>query len=92
VQRLRLESAGPEAAVRAAIGEVPGVRSIASDGRSDTGAARYVVEADRQLDVPAHIAAALAGRGLPLSALAAVPPDLERIFLELTRRRSEAAA
>jgi ABC-2 type transport system ATP-binding protein len=92
VQRLRLETAGPEAEVRAAVGKVPGVRSIAGEGRSGPDAARYVVEADRRPQVAAEIAAALAGRHLPLSALAAVPPDLERIFLELTQRRTGAAA
>jgi hypothetical protein len=38
------------------------------------------------------IAAALHERRLGLAALAAVPADLEQVFLELTRHRTEAAA
>jgi len=43
-------------------------------------------------EVAQELAAALVGRGLALSELTTVRPDLERIFLQLTRQPSEAAA
>jgi ABC-2 type transport system ATP-binding protein len=42
--------------------------------------------------VAQELAAALVGRGLALSELTTVRPDLERIFLQLTRQPNEAAA
>jgi ABC-2 type transport system ATP-binding protein len=87
-QRLRLQVAGGEADVRACIGAVAGVHSIALEA----GTVRYVVEADKRPRFAQEVAAALVSRGFALSELAAVPPDLERIFLDLTRRPEEAAA
>jgi ABC-2 type transport system ATP-binding protein len=87
-QRLRLQVAGGEADVRACIGTVAGVHSIALEA----GTVRYVVEADKRPRFAQEVAAALVSRGFALSELAAVPPDLERIFLDLTRRPEEAAA
>jgi len=90
-QRLRLQVAGPEHEVRASIAAVPGVRSIVLEPGSAGPALRYLVEADRRPDVAQNLATALVQRGLALSELANVPPDLERIFLQLTRRPTEAA-
>jgi ABC-2 type transport system ATP-binding protein len=91
-QRLRLQVAGPEPMVRDAIAAVPGVRSIVVEPESGGPDLRYLVEADQRPEVPQQLAAALVGRGLALSELTTVRPDLERIFLQLTRRPSEAAA
>jgi ABC-2 type transport system ATP-binding protein len=90
-QKLRLQVAGPEHEVRAAIAAVPGVRSIVVESNSGS-ALRYVVEADQRIDVAQHLAEALVGRGVALSELAIVPPDLERIFLQLTQRPGQEAA
>jgi ABC-2 type transport system ATP-binding protein len=91
-QRLRLQVAGPEPIVREAIAAVPGVRSIVVEPESGGPDLRYLVEADQRPEVAQQLAAALVGRGLALSELTTVWPDLERIFLQLTRRPSEAAA
>jgi ABC-2 type transport system ATP-binding protein len=91
-QRLRLQVAGPENEVRAAIASVLGVRSIVVEPNSGGPVLRYLVEADRRPDVAQRLAAALVGRGVALSGLATVPPDLEDIFLQLTQRPSEDAA
>jgi ABC-2 type transport system ATP-binding protein len=90
--RLRLQVAGPEPMVREAIAAVPGVRSIVVEPESGGPDLRYLVEADPRPEVAQQLAAALVGRGLALSELTTVRPDLERIFLQLTRRPSEAAA
>jgi ABC-2 type transport system ATP-binding protein len=91
-QRLRLQVAGPEPMVREAIAAIPGVRSIVVEPESGGPDLRYLVEADQRPEVAQQLAAALVGRGLALSELTTVRPDLERIFLQLTRRPSEAAA
>jgi ABC-2 type transport system ATP-binding protein len=91
-QRLRLQVAGPEPMVREAIAAVPGVRSIVLEPESGGSGLRYLVEADQRPEVAQELAAALVGRGLALSELTTVRPDLERIFLQLTRQPSEAAA
>jgi ABC-2 type transport system ATP-binding protein len=91
-QRLRLQVAGPEPMVREAIAAVPGVRSIVVEPESGGPNLRYLVEADQRPEVAQQLAAALVGRGLALSELTTVRPNLERIFLQLTRRPSEAAA
>ena len=91
-QRLRLQVAGPEPMVRETIVAVPGVRSMVVEPESGGPDLRYLVEADQHPEVASQLAAALVGRGLGLSELTTVRPDLERIFLHLTRRPSEAAA
>lgn len=90
--RLRLSVAGPEQVVRDAIGTVPGARAIVVEAESGGPDRRYLVDVDPRPDVAQQLAAALVGRGLALSELTTVKPDLERIFLQLTRRPSEAAA
>jgi len=91
-QRLRLEVAGPELDVRGAIAAVPGVREVSREAGSSGPALRYVVQADRRPGVAQDLAIALVHRGLALSELATVPPDLERIFLQLTQRPAGQAA
>ena len=91
-QRLRLKVAGPEPMVREAVAAVTGVRSIVVEPESGGPGLRYLVEADQRPEVAQQLAAALVGRGLALSELTAVRPDLERTFLQLTRQPSEAAA
>jgi ABC-2 type transport system ATP-binding protein len=91
-QRLRLRVTGPDHVVREAIAAVPGIRAIVVEPESGGPGLRYLVEADDRQEVSQQLAAALVGRGLALSELTTMRPDLERIFLQLTQRPSEAAA
>ena len=91
-QRLRLKVAGPEPLVRESLAAVPGVRSVVIQPDSGDDDLEYLVEADHRPGVARDLAASLVGHGLGLSELAAVRPDLERIFLQLTRRSREEAA
>jgi ABC-2 type transport system ATP-binding protein len=94
LQRLEVDvtAAAPEAEVRACLGAVPGVRSVAVEEIPEEATLRYWVDAERRSLLAQDIAAALAGRGLALSGLAERPPDLEETFLALTRHRGKAAA
>ena len=92
ITRLRVESDGPEDEIRTAIGGVAGVRAIAAGVGDLGGPTRYLVDAEPRPRLAQDIAAALAERHLPLSALVVLPPDLEHVFLDLTRRPKEAAA
>jgi ABC-2 type transport system ATP-binding protein len=91
-QHLRLQVAGPETEVRACLATVAGVRAVAAEAGSGDAPMRYIVEADQLPSVARDVAAALAARRLALSELVAVPPDLEQVFLALTRGRQGLAA
>jgi ABC-2 type transport system ATP-binding protein len=96
-QALRLRAAGPEAEIRSVASAVGGVRGIAlapeSGGEGgDLGSAVYLIEAEKRPTLAADVVAALVGRGIAVSELTDAAPDLERIFLDLTRRPAKAAA
>ena len=79
---IRLRIGGPGPAILAALRQLPGV----IDAVPGDAAEFYLVEiAPAQLD-PANLARAIVGRGFALSELVEVKPDLERVFLDLTRR------
>jgi ABC-2 type transport system ATP-binding protein len=82
--RFRLRLGGPMPTVIEALRQLPGVVDSAPDDDLET----YVVEiAPGQLST-ADLARAIVERGLALSELAEVKPDLERVFLDLTQRAS----
>jgi ABC-2 type transport system ATP-binding protein len=94
---LRLRAAGPEAEVRSALGAIAGVRNIvaARSGGDDASGAEpavYLIEGERRPALAPDIVAALVSRGIAVSELTEAAPDLERIFLGLTRRPAKAAA
>jgi ABC-2 type transport system ATP-binding protein len=91
-QRLRLDVAAGEEEVRTCLGAVAGVRLIEAEPGSVGETRRYVVTADQGPRIGREIADALAGRGVGIAEFAAIPADLEQIFLDLTRPRAEAAA
>lgn len=86
---LRLSSSSPEAVIVHAAQGVAGVREVAPD--PDAGTGHYLVRTERRASVPAHLVAALVAADVAVSELAEVRPDLERVFLDLTRRPGEAA-
>jgi len=89
---LRLKAGAPETAVRQTVGAVAGVRRVAVDPDGEAGAGRYLIEADRRRSLPSDIVAALVAGGIAVDEMAEVPADLERVFLDLTRRPVRAAA
>jgi ABC-2 type transport system ATP-binding protein len=93
---LRLRAAGPEAAVRSTLGAVAGVHGIAvrssPGGETSSEGETYLVKVERRPILAADIVAALTARGIAVFELTEAAPDLERIFLDLTRRPVKAAA
>ena len=53
---------------------------------------RYVIEAERRPSLAADIVTALVAGGIAITEVSEVPHDLERVFLDLTRRPAQAAA
>jgi ABC-2 type transport system ATP-binding protein len=90
--RIRVRTAGPEAAVRSICGGIAGVRSIAVEHNGGGAPVGYVIEAERRPSLAADIVAALVAGGIAITAVTEVPHDLERVFLDLTRRPAQAAA
>jgi ABC-2 type transport system ATP-binding protein len=86
--RLRLRAGGTEAAVRAAAGSVAGVSAVVVEGRGEGGAAPslYAIAAERRPSLAADLAATLTANGIAVFELTEAAPDLESIFLDLTRR------
>jgi ABC-2 type transport system ATP-binding protein len=89
VLALRLTTAAPEPAIRAALTAVAGIRKIGPD--PDAKKDRYLIEAERLPSLSTNIVAALVGHGVALSELTEMPPNLEKVFLDLTRRPAKKA-
>ncbi len=95
---LRLRATGPEEAIRSTLSSVAGVHGIAAEAESGSelvaegGPALYLIEAERRPSLAADIVAALVTNGIAVSELTEIPPDLERVFLDLTRRPVKAVA
>jgi ABC-2 type transport system ATP-binding protein len=82
-RQLRLRVGGPALAILAALRLIPGV----INAMPGDDAQSFVVEIAREL-APADLARAIVGQSFALSELVEVKPDLERVFLDLTRRAS----
>jgi ABC-2 type transport system ATP-binding protein len=83
-RQLRLHVAGQAPAVLAALRLMPGVIDAAPGDDAES----YMVEIAPGRLEPAGLARAIVGQGFALSELVEVKPDLERVFLDLTRRAS----
>jgi ABC-2 type transport system ATP-binding protein len=88
---LRLTAAAPEASIRDALSEIAGIRSITADPETAV-ANRHLIETERRPSLAAAVVAALVDRGIAVSELVEIPPDLERVFLDLTRRPAKEAS
>ena len=73
-----------EKAARAAVQEIPGIRSVSVEPAGASGRIALAVESAEGQDVRSQIAAKLVGKGWPLYELRGVNLSLEDIFLELT--------
>ena len=89
---LRLAAAAPESRVRDVVSAVTGVRDITAEPNTGSPALHYLIRAEPRATVAADIVAALVKAGIGVSELAEVRPDLERVFLDLTRHSSRMAA
>ena len=89
---LRLAAAAPEAAIRSTLSAIAGVRRIAVDPDGGAAAGPLFDRGRGRPSLAAEIVAALVGGGIAVSRVAEIPPDLERVFLDLTRGRHRAAA
>ena len=83
-RQLRLQVAGPAPVVLAALRQMPGVSDAAPGGDTES----YVVQIAPGRLQAADLARAIVGQGFALSGLVEVKPDLEHVFLDLTRRAS----
>lgn len=92
VRVLRLSAAASEEVLLGIVSPVAGVRGIAVDPDSSKGLPRYLIDAERRPSLAADVVAALVANGIAVSELTERRPDLERVFLDLTRRPSRAAA
>ena len=89
---LRLAAAAPEATVRDIVSAIAGVRDIAVESGAGSDTMHYLIRIEPRASLAAEIVAALVGAGVAVSELSQGHPDLERVFLELTRRSSRVAA
>jgi len=89
---LRVSAAASEEAVRGAVTAVAGVHSIAVNPDSGAEPGHYLIDAERRPSVAADIVVALVATGIAVSEVTERRPDLEYVFLELTRRPARAAA
>jgi ABC-2 type transport system ATP-binding protein len=89
---LRLVAAAPETTVRGIVSAIAGVRDITLEADAGPGTTHYLIGTEPRASVAADIVAALVKEGVAVSELTESRPDLERVFLNLTRRSSRVAA
>ncbi|WP_439358154.1 ABC transporter ATP-binding protein [Bradyrhizobium sp. DASA03007] len=86
--RLRLSADASLESIRAAADAVAGVRDIVA---AADGGGRFLVAADRRPALAADLLSALVGAQIAVRELTELRPDLERVFLDLTRQPEAAA-
>jgi ABC-2 type transport system ATP-binding protein len=89
---LRLSAGAPQDAIRRIVLQIAGVRGVAIDSDGNARIAHYLIRAEPRPSLAADILAALVGAEVAVSELTECRPDLERVFLDLTRRSSRVAA
>jgi ABC-2 type transport system ATP-binding protein len=89
---LRLSAAAPEATVRAVVSTIAGVRDIAVEPDTGSGSMHYLIGCEPRASLTADLVAALVKAGIAVSEFTEARPDLERVFLDLTRRSPKVAA
>jgi len=89
---LRLVADAPEMTVRGVVCAIAGVREMAVEANAGSAAAHYLIRAEPRPSLAADVVAALVKAGVAVSELTESRPDLERVFLDLTRQSSRVAA
>jgi ABC-2 type transport system ATP-binding protein len=94
-QQIRLEVRGPQAEVSAALGKLPGARSVAaaepvapSGGSAGDAVHQYTVEADPEKDLREATASLIVQRGWGLREMGSVAMSLEDVYIQLTTAES----
>jgi ABC-2 type transport system ATP-binding protein len=92
--RYRLRARGAQQAILAVLRNVPGVAaaSVNAADPADPDASTYLVEIAPRPEAAEDLARAVVGNGFALAELTQEKPDLEQVFLDLTRRADEAIA
>ena len=95
--RFRLRIAGPSQAILTALHNVAGVvaanaSAAPAEPAVSVDANGYLVEATSRPGIAEDLAQSVIAHGFALAELVQEKPDLERIFLDLTRRTAEARA
>jgi ABC-2 type transport system ATP-binding protein len=85
---LRLSVDATEEAVHGATKVVAGVREVIADSER---AGRFLVRAERRPSLGAELVSVLVAAQIPVREMTELRPDLERVFLDLTRRPEVAA-
>jgi ABC-2 type transport system ATP-binding protein len=83
-QKIRLEVQAPEAALRPALSQVPGVSHVAVEALPGSDHSIVTIETAQGSDARSQVAAAIVRNGWALFELRGVSLSLEDIFLELT--------
>jgi ABC-2 type transport system ATP-binding protein len=89
---LRLAASAPEATVRGVVSGVAGVRSIAVEPAAGSPTVHYLIRTEPHASLATEIVTALVRADVAVSEMSELRPDLERVFLDLTRRSLEVAA
>ena len=89
--RLSLTIAGAPPAIISALEDIYGVTSVEKTGDRERGAANYVVESDKEIDVRRPLFFALAKINCPILEMRSLDFSLEEIFLELVASEHEAS-
>jgi ABC-2 type transport system ATP-binding protein len=89
---LQLSAAASVAAIRGVVTGISGVRTVSVDCGGSAGVRRYLITAEPRASLAAELLAALVKAGIAVSELSERRPDLEQVFLELTRRSARAVA
>lgn len=89
---LRLATSAPEAIVRGVVSGIAGVRGIAVEPVAGAPTRHYLIRAEPRASLASEIVAVLVRADIAVLELSEVRPDLERVFLDLTRQSMEVAA
>ncbi len=86
---LLVRAVGSEEDMRATLGNIKGVKNVASLGQMEAGAYDFIVEPEENADIRADIAERIAAKGKKLLLLKDNKLTLEQIFLRLTEAEDE---
>ena len=81
--RYQLKIAGPVSEVKAALGDIAGLRNVTPTGERDGDATVYLVDGERGVDIRRPVFRLCADKNWPLIGVMPVNTDLESVFIRL---------